>query len=195
MLLCPAMCLQVDILDLQPRPNPGKNNESWGFTGNYGIGWWAKYAPCPCMRTSTQPSAARLFLACVVPPLKLAGSTICRQLNHSLPHRMHAPTQVQAPCMCTASTHAYRQALTCNDVSCRTGLATPGLNASNEAQAVVFKVGPPACFASATCLMHLCAALTACAPVHAQQGRASTASACSECHPAHLSADCLNPKP
>ena len=40
--LMPDLSLQVDIIDLQPRPNPGNNNESYGFTGNYGIGWWAK---------------------------------------------------------------------------------------------------------------------------------------------------------
>ncbi|KAK9828765.1 hypothetical protein WJX72_001972 [[Myrmecia] bisecta] len=36
----PGDVLQVDILDLIPRPNPGANNRSVGFTSNGGIGWW-----------------------------------------------------------------------------------------------------------------------------------------------------------
>ncbi|KAK9786686.1 hypothetical protein WJX73_007705 [Symbiochloris irregularis] len=41
----PGDVLQVDIVDLRTRPNPGKNNESWGFTANYGIGWTGYATP------------------------------------------------------------------------------------------------------------------------------------------------------
>lgn len=38
----PGDILQVDILDLIPRPNPGYNNRSFGITVNSGIGWFAR---------------------------------------------------------------------------------------------------------------------------------------------------------
>ncbi|KAK9814409.1 hypothetical protein WJX72_005468 [[Myrmecia] bisecta] len=38
----PGDVLQVDILDLIPRPNPGANNRSVGVTTAFSIGWWAR---------------------------------------------------------------------------------------------------------------------------------------------------------
>ncbi|KAK9814840.1 hypothetical protein WJX72_012452 [[Myrmecia] bisecta] len=38
----PGDVLQVDILDLIPRPNPGKDNRTVGVTTAFGIGWWAR---------------------------------------------------------------------------------------------------------------------------------------------------------
>ena len=31
--------VQVDVLDIQPRPNPGKGNRTWGATWSSAIGW------------------------------------------------------------------------------------------------------------------------------------------------------------
>jgi acetamidase/formamidase len=38
----PGDVLQVDIVDLVPRPNPGYDNRSFGITINSGIGWFAR---------------------------------------------------------------------------------------------------------------------------------------------------------